>query len=191
MAKFSVFISYQWAIKSQVEIMHAKLIGKGLRVWRDDTQFRNISTEWTQQIAEGMSASTTVLICLTQKYLQSENCLKEIHYANSLKKPIVVLMIERLSMEACGGVGFIISSLLRVNCYNDANNWHVTFIEEIRRAIDQSSGVADQDEAYKEIMYILDKVIQSSTQFLNGLFKFSFFLEVENFPSSRFKLHRQ
>ncbi len=94
-------------------------------------------------------------------------------------------------MEACGGVGFIISSLLRINCYNDANNWHVTFIEEIRRAIDQSSGVADQDEAYKEIMYILDKVIQSSTQFLNGLFKFSFFLEVENFPSSRFKLHRQ
>ncbi len=140
MAKFSVFISYQWAIKRQVEVMHANLVGMGLTVWRDDTQFKNTDTDWTQQIAEGIMNSKVILICLTQKYVQSDNCSKEIHYAFALKKPIVVLMIERLSMQACEGVGFLISPLLRINCYNDANNWHLTFAEEIYRAICQNSG---------------------------------------------------
>ncbi len=38
----------------------------------------------------------------------SHNCKLEIEYANTLRKKMIVLMIENLKIEDLGGVGFII-----------------------------------------------------------------------------------
>ena len=50
-----------------------------------------------------------IFVCLiTEAYSNSHNCKLEIQYANTLKKKMIVLMIERLNIEHLGAVGFII-----------------------------------------------------------------------------------
>ena len=50
-----------------------------------------------------------IFVCfITKEYYESHNCNLEIEYANTLKKKMIVLMIERLEIKDLGGVGFII-----------------------------------------------------------------------------------
>ena len=114
-----IFISYQWAIKPEVKILDEKLTKMGLNVWRDERDLQSNDKPLTSQLSISIKKSKIFLCCITEKYCKSHNCNLEIEWANTLNKPLIVLMIERLSpgqisdIEVTGrrhtsGVGFII-----------------------------------------------------------------------------------
>ena len=75
-------------------------------------------------LSEGIQASTVVICCVTKAYTESLNCKKEISYAETNKKPLVVLMLEKLDTNKIGAVGFIITPLVRQNVFNTPNLLH-------------------------------------------------------------------
>lgn len=73
------------------------------------------------QLTVGIKKSTLFLCCVTKRYEESVNCIREINFASEAKKTMIVLMFEKLEINEIGSVGFIISPLTRFNCYNDKN----------------------------------------------------------------------
>jgi len=120
---FDIFISYNWEIKDQVKLLYYKLTNNlGFKVWLDDKQLD--SSILYEQLVNGIKKSTLFLCCVTKKYTQSDNCIREITFASESKRPIVVLMFQDLPINELGSVGFIIGPLLRHNCFNDINIFH-------------------------------------------------------------------
>ena len=58
--------------------------------------------------ANGIKESQIFVCLITDAYHKSDICNREIEYATTLKKKMIVLMIEKLRIEDLGGVGFII-----------------------------------------------------------------------------------
>ena len=48
----------------------------------------------TTQIQRNMKASGVVVSCITPKYMQSDNCVKDLTLAENLRKPIVPVMLR-------------------------------------------------------------------------------------------------
>ena len=118
MTSYDIFISYNSEIKDKVIRLYRKLTQKHkLRVWLD--QYEIGSSRYSEELSHAILNSKIFLCCITKKYTESENCKDEICYAKNLKKKMIVLMFERLTISDLGGVGFIICPLVRSNCYKD------------------------------------------------------------------------
>ena len=97
---YDVFISYNWAIIDQVAKFDEKLEKKtGLRIWRDVRDLTNSSIPLTAQLADAIRKSNLIVCFITKQYCQSHNCNLEVDWANTLKKPLVVVMIEKLDFN--------------------------------------------------------------------------------------------
>ena len=112
----SVFISYQWDMQSRVEQLTRILQLNGLSCWADvsatlagQQQQRGHSSvslrsaarsmdsahETLQsQIQRNMRAASVVVCCVTAKYMQSDNCVKDLTLAETFHKPIVPVLLR-------------------------------------------------------------------------------------------------
>ena len=134
---YEVFISYNWGIKKQVDILHANLKSKcGYKVWRDETNLKN-TTDLDSELADAIQKSKVFLFCLTEAYSKSKNCLNELTFAIKVCKPIVFLMIDKLDLEKVPGLGLMLSRLIYIRCYKSKpkENWANVFHEEISNTI--------------------------------------------------------
>ena len=129
-----VFISYQWDIKDQVAELCNKL-EEDFIIWRDDTSMRHNNQTLNEQLAIAIKKSKIVICFLTQKYYMSTNCKREIQFASEINKKIIVIFVERLDIEKLEGIGFLISGLVRINCYHNQNDWQVKKLDEIHKSI--------------------------------------------------------
>ena len=110
-----VFISYQWDTQSRVEDIRRHLEACGLPCWADispstlplqrgnssisirsgnSTERDPVSETLQSQIQRNMRAASVVICCITPKYLQSDNCVKDLTLAETLHKPIIPVMIR-------------------------------------------------------------------------------------------------
>ena len=89
-----VFISYNWNIKQQVEVLERRLNEKGFSVWRDVNEFGAINFD--SSIRKAIDDSKNVICCITKDYCRSENCNLEFNYAFNLNKPLIALLIDDL-----------------------------------------------------------------------------------------------
>ena len=114
-AQFSpvVFVSYQWDMHSRVEdLTHVMqlngitcssdvsptLAGRqrgnsGFSV-RSVTSMDGALDTLTSQNQRNIRAAHVVLCCITSKYLQSDNCSKDLTLAETFRKPIVPVMLR-------------------------------------------------------------------------------------------------
>ena len=129
-----VFISYQWDIKDQVAELCNKL-EEDFSIWRDDTDMRHNDQTLNKQLAIAIKKSKIVICFLTQKYFMSKNCNREIQFSSDINKKILVIFVEKLDIEKLDGIGFLISGLVRINCYHNQNDWQVKQLNEIRQSI--------------------------------------------------------
>jgi hypothetical protein len=117
---FDVFISYNWAIKAQVQKLYAILQSLNYKVWMDERELNAGNSPLTAELATAIKNSKVILSCITKDYCKSFNCNLEVEYASAKKKQMVVLMIERMDtteideIEVTGrdqasGIGFIIT----------------------------------------------------------------------------------
>ncbi|KAL3869899.1 hypothetical protein ACJMK2_042524 [Sinanodonta woodiana] len=108
-----VFISYQWDMQAKVEDIKRVLETNSLPCWADITinqppnranssrSTRSITTHHDAsmdnlqiQIQRNMKAATVVLSCITPKYLQSDNCKKDLTLAETFNKPIIPVLLR-------------------------------------------------------------------------------------------------
>ena len=125
MKNYDVFLSYNWDVKVQVKNLYKELKNQNMSVWMDE--FEMGQHRLVDELSKAIHDSTVFVSCITKKYCDSENCKDEVDYAKNLKKPMVILMFERLNIDDLGGVGFIICPKVRFNCYKDPSiftNWH-------------------------------------------------------------------
>lgn len=98
----------------------------------------------------GIRNSKAFICCVTKSYYDSENCKREVEYAVTLKKPMVVLMFERLEIESLGGLGFIINPLVRINCYRFPKEWNKEHFDAIYNNLNGTASLNDVTGLKKE-----------------------------------------
>lgn len=140
---FDIFISYNWEVKDKVKLLYNKLTNEyKFKVWIDDNELDN--NMLYDQLVEGIKKSTLFLCCVTRKYAESVNCIREINFASESKKKMIVLMFEKLAINELNSVGFIISPLTRFNCFNDStmlNKWTGPIFDSIIKSINSSLNI--------------------------------------------------
>jgi len=90
------FFSYNWSIKDKVKQLSDNLEKQNITVWRDEINLETNDKPLTSQLADAIKNSKIFICFVTINYCKSFNCNLEFEYANSLAKPMIVLMIERL-----------------------------------------------------------------------------------------------
>ena len=115
-----IFLSYNWNIKEQVKLLQEELEKEGFKVWRDDKQLHAGNSPLTAELAKGIKKSKVIICCITKDYCKSKNCNLEIEFADSCKKQMIILMIDKIEpteihkikvdnrLDKYSGIGFII-----------------------------------------------------------------------------------
>jgi len=155
---YDCFISYNWNAKKQVEQLEYNLKEIGFKVWRDDNDL--MSNQISGQIQKAINNSTFVICCITLKYCESYYCNLEFQYAIIAQKKMIILMLDNINPiemtnikiknrppdDICG-IGIHISSIFRLNCYENKSNWPHFYLSKIIDNITNSS-----NEPNKSIM---------------------------------------
>ncbi|KAI0210932.1 hypothetical protein LSAT2_004273, partial [Lamellibrachia satsuma] len=109
----AVFISYHWDMQARVEELRHILESNGVSCWADISRAmalsrghsslssrsgQSLDSETPQSVAHRhLKVASVMLCCVTAKYLQSENCFRDLTLADSLQKPIVPVMLRFMS----------------------------------------------------------------------------------------------
>ena len=100
-----VMISYQWDSQEVLVEVKNRLQANGYRVWMDLEQMKGSTLE---AMAEAVENASVVLVCVSRRYKESQNCRSEATYAYDLKKDIIPLMMEG-NYKGDGWLGIIVT----------------------------------------------------------------------------------
>lgn len=92
-----IFVSYAHKNDAAVLEIIGTLQSRGFRVWYDEGI--EAGSEWPESIASHLERAQLVLAFLSQAYLQSDNCRKEMHYALTKKKPVINVYLEQTELS--------------------------------------------------------------------------------------------
>ena len=96
---FSCWVDIGPAMSMAGGRQHSSLSNRSI-VSHGSSHGSHVSTEGTNQdnlqsqIQRNMKAAGVVLCCITPKYMQSDNCVKDLTLAETLHKPIIPLMLR-------------------------------------------------------------------------------------------------
>jgi len=93
-----IFVSYAHKDSPRVFDVIRCLHRQKYRVWYD--QGIEIGADWPQVVAEKLLQSALVLIFISENALRSQNCRREIHYAVSQKKNMLVVFLDESALPA-------------------------------------------------------------------------------------------
>ncbi len=91
------FVSYAHKDAEAVYPVVEILDSMGYRVWYDDGIAPG--SEWPENIANHLTASSIVLVFVSPNSIASANCRREVTYALSKKKPILSIVLEPTEMS--------------------------------------------------------------------------------------------
>lgn len=94
-----------------------------INIWKDDQN--GINDHINNDMAFGIENARLVLVFLTEPYFTSENCFKEINYADSLKRDLIIVKLQPgLNLGGRGAISLIANSKLyvRVSTTNNVLN---------------------------------------------------------------------
>lgn len=90
---FDIFISYSWVNKECIKLLYKSLVSHGFKVWIDEMYIFSGSMLF-EEIDKGIRESKVILSCLSNPYLHSLNCLREMNLSFALNKPVIPLLAE-------------------------------------------------------------------------------------------------
>ncbi|MCR5089622.1 MAG: TIR domain-containing protein [Oscillospiraceae bacterium] len=91
-----IFISYAHANSPAVMEVVEELHDRGYRIWYDDGI--EVGSEWPEYIAQHLLKASLVIAFLSNAYIRSPNCRKEMHYALSKRINTINIFLEETSM---------------------------------------------------------------------------------------------
>ena len=87
-----VFVSYAHADAELAYPLIAGLQERGLRIWFDDGM--DVGDIWEDVIPDHVEQCAAMLCLISPRFMDSNNCLDEIHYAKEQKKELLILHLE-------------------------------------------------------------------------------------------------
>ena len=91
-----VFISYSHADAERVLPVIGVLDGDRIRQWYDAGI--EAGTSWPEVVASHLLHAGTVVFFLSGTFLRSQNCIREVHYAVSKRKPMICVYLEPVEL---------------------------------------------------------------------------------------------
>ena len=91
-----VFVSYAHKNSKLVLPAIAQLQSQGIEIWYDSGI--EAGSEWPEFVAEKVLNCNKFLLFISQSYLESQNCKRELNFAISRKKEILSVFIENVSL---------------------------------------------------------------------------------------------
>ncbi|XP_070556789.1 uncharacterized protein [Ptychodera flava] len=156
-----VFISYQWDMQTKVQEIRRVLEANGLPCWADisptmaqrghsgvsargSAAAHNESATETLQltIQRNMKSAAVVLCCITPRYIQSDNCIKDLTLADHLNKPIVPILLRFVAWPpdtAQPSIKKMLARTVQIDLSNDKlykQNFHQV-LERIRKHLNE------------------------------------------------------
>lgn len=92
-----IFISYAHKDSKVVMPIIEGLTNANYRVWYDEGI--EAGSEWPENVASHITKSEVVLILLSNHALDSQNCIREIHFSIKKRKKILVVYLEELELS--------------------------------------------------------------------------------------------
>ena len=92
----------------------AKQENSSLEIWKDDKD--GINDHLNDDMASGIQGAQVVVAFVSDAYFTSKNCFKEINYAESLQKEIIIVKMEEdLELLGRGAISLIANTKLNVS----------------------------------------------------------------------------
>ena len=91
-----VFLSYAHADAPAVMQIASHLQAAGCRIWYDGGI--EVGSEWPEYIAAHLNGAAVMLAFLSNAYVRSDNCRKELHYAQTHKIRTVNIFLEETAL---------------------------------------------------------------------------------------------
>lgn len=91
---FDVMISYNWSSQPLVLRLKQELDKLGLATWLD---LSHMSQTYLSDMVSAVHNARCVILCVSEKYLKSENCLTEVNLVCELRsiKPYIIAVLEK------------------------------------------------------------------------------------------------
>ena len=93
-----IFISYSHRNSRYIHSVIEFLQNSGYRVWFDGGI--EAGSEWPEYIASHLEGCSCVLTFMSNAFVASDNCKRELHFAQDLKKPLLNVYIEEVNLPA-------------------------------------------------------------------------------------------
>ena len=90
------FISYAHADSDAVLPVIGGLDLRHIRLWYDAGI--QAGTAWPEVVASHLLHAGTAVFFLSERFLNSQNCIREVHYAVSQRKPMICVYLEQLEL---------------------------------------------------------------------------------------------
>lgn len=97
-AKPYIFVSYSHRDMGFVHQVITHLQDAGYRVWFDGGI--EAGSEWPEYIATHLEGCSCVLTFISKAFVDSDNCKRELNFAQDLKKPLLNVYIEEVALTA-------------------------------------------------------------------------------------------
>lgn len=91
-----IFISYAHADSPAVMEVVGKLHDRGYRIWYDEGI--EVGSEWPECIASHLAGAHLVIAFISNSYMRSDNCRREMHYALTKRVKIINIFLENAEM---------------------------------------------------------------------------------------------
>ncbi len=91
-----IFISYAHANAPAVLQIVQELHDQGYRIWYDDGI--EVGSEWQENIADHLAGASLMIAFISNAYVRSDNCRKEVSFALSRRIPSVNIFLEEAKM---------------------------------------------------------------------------------------------
>ena len=91
-----IFISYAHADSDAVMSVVTHMHDRGYRIWYDEGI--EVGSEWPECIASHLTGAQLVIAFISNSYMRSDNCRREMHYALSKRLRIINVFIENTDM---------------------------------------------------------------------------------------------
>lgn len=91
-----IFISYAHADQDAVMKVVGDMHDRGYNIWYDEGI--EVGSEWPECIAEHLNRAHLVLAFISNAYMRSDNCRREMHFTLSKKKKIINIFLESTEM---------------------------------------------------------------------------------------------
>lgn len=91
-----IFLSYAHADAPAVMAIAARLQKAGCRIWYDGGI--EVGSEWPEYIAAHLDGAAVMLAFLSNAYVRSDNCRKEMHFAQTKKIKTVNIFLEETAL---------------------------------------------------------------------------------------------
>jgi hypothetical protein len=159
MTKYDLFFSYNHKIQNLVKDLERHLTQNHSWNIYLDVNENHIGDCLAKKLSESICSSKIFVCFITSAYCTSENCKDEFSWAQSQKKPMIILMMENCNLTELGEIGFRISRLIRLNAYKNLVEFKAykgpdfnKFIDEICLNLNSLENITDKKT---ELKYIL------------------------------------